>query len=339
MEAAANILQSHRLAPATRATRSSQMRAFDQFCHEMGVVSCPPSGEDMKRFAAWLLLYRCQKESSLRQYLAAVRTHFHQLNMHVPSPGEYGPLQAVVEGAKRVFSGPVRRSRPVTIAILTNLVQTVAPPGASWRQRMTLRILKDTCLVLYFSMLRSSSLFPPWTAASDTHRNLVWSRVKFTEDGATLFITLAKTNQHFRRVHQVVLKEKVGSCFCPVAALRRLKNMKNRPTTPDEFVFQLPTGQSAAGPWKTMVKSTFVSWFRGRLAQMGLEPEKFSAHSFRHGSVSLAIAEEPNLALVRLATDHNSDAIWAYAQVEAAKRRSVSAAMLEAVHHAAQQLR
>ena len=70
-----------------------------------------------------------------------------------------------------------------------------------------------------------------------------------------------------------------------------------------------------------------------------VKPEKFSAHSFRHGSVSLAIAEEPNLALVRLATDHNSDAIWAYAQVEAAKRRSVSAAMLEAVHHAAQQLR
>ena len=86
-----------------------------------------------------------------------------------------------------------------------------------------------------------------------------------------------------------------------------------------------------------MLKPVLLTWFRGRLAQMSLDPEKFSMHAFRHGSVSLALAEEPNLALVRLATDHSSEAIWAYANVELAKRKSVSAAMLEAVHQAAAQ--
>ena len=135
----------------------------------------------------------------------------------------------------------------------------------------------------------------------------------------------------------MVLKKKVGSPFCPVAALLRLKHMRGRPAQPEEFVFQLPAGQSAAGPWKIFSKSAFLTWFRGRLAQMSLDPEKFSVHAFRHGSVSLALAEEPNLALVRLATDHSSEAIWAYCQIELAKRQTVSSAMIEAVHRAAVQ--
>ena len=314
------------------------MRAFDEFCLELGVTDYPPTPEDMKRFAAWVMLYRCSKESSLRQYLAAVKTHFNQLNMFVPSPREYGPLGAVVDGCKRMFPGPVKRSRPVSIPILRNLVYSSPPPAATWKQRMTLRVYKDTALVLYFSMLRSSSLFPPWAGAADVDRNLVWERVRFTEDGAILSIILAKTQQHMRRVHEVVLKKKEDSVFCPVAALHRLKNMSDRPVSPRDHVFKLPVGQSAAAPWRILIKSEFNTWFKWRLGQMALDPEKYSIHGFRHGAVSLAISEEPNLALVRLATDHNSEAIWAYAQVDAARRRSVSAAMLEAVHRAAAQV-
>ena len=149
------------------------MKAFDQFCLELGVTNYPPTGEDLKRYSAWLMLYRCQKESSLRQYLAAVKTHFNQLNLHVPAPGEDGPLGAVVAGARRFFPGPVRKSRPVTIAILRNLVFSSAPPAATWRQRTTLRVFKDACIVLYFSMLRSSSLFPPWLAAACPDLSLI----------------------------------------------------------------------------------------------------------------------------------------------------------------------
>ena len=200
---------------------------------------------------------------------------------------------------------------------------------------MILRVLKDTSLLLYFSMLRSSSLFPPWAAAADSDRNLIWERVQFTREGAIISVILAKTQQFKRCVHEVVLKEKQGSAYCPVAALRRLKNMKGRPVSPKEHVFQIPAGRSAADPWRILVKSDFHKWFKHRIAQMSLDPEKYMIHAFRHGAVSLAISEEPNLALVKLASDHASEAIWAYAQVDAARRQSVSAAMLEAVHQAA----
>ena len=308
------------------------MRAYEQFCDELAITHEPPTGEDMRQFAAWVMLYRCSRESSLRQYLSAVKTHFRHQNMFVPAPSEYGPLGAVVEGSKRMFPGPVRRSLPVSIPILRNLVFSRPPVMATWRQRMTLRILKDTAIILFFTMLRSSSLFPPWAAAADTDRNMVWSRVQFVEGGAKIAVILAKTQQHFRRVHEVVLAEGEGSPFCPVAALRRLKTMRGQPVGPHDHVFQLPLGQSAAEGWRILVKSDFHSWFKQRISQMNLEADKYMIHGFRHGAVSLAISEEPNLALVKVASDHSSDAIWAYAQVAASRKRSVASVMLETVH-------
>ena len=330
--AAADVLQSQCHAPATVKSRSSQLRAFDQFRVEMAIDYEPPTAEDMRNFAAWVMLYRCSREASMRQYLSAVKTHYHQRNMFVPAPSEYGPLGAVVEGSKRMFPGPVRRSLPVTIPILRNLVFSRAPPAATWRQRMSLRVLKDTALVLYFSMLRSSSLFPPWAAAADPDRNMVWSRVVFCEGGAKISVILAKTQQHFRRVHEVVLAERAGSPYCPVAALRRLKAMRGCRVDPGDHVFQLPLGQSAEDGWRILVKSDFHAWFKRRICQMNLREELYMLHGFRHGAVSLAISEEPNLALVKVASDHSSDAIWTYAQVAAARKRSVASVMLDTVH-------
>ena len=310
------------------------MKTFDQFCLEMAVVNEPPSPREMVLFASWLMLYHCTRESSLRQYLSAVKTFYNEKNMFVPAPSEFGPLRAVVEGSKRLFPGPTRKSKPVTIHILQNLIATVPPPGASWRQAMTLRILKDTALVLYFSMLRSSSLFPPWKAAADKNRNMIWDRVQFFDGGAKIFVILAKTQQHFRRVHEVVLREKVGSQFCPVSALRRLRTMTGARADGQEHVFRLPVGDNAAGPWRILVKADFHTWFKHRITQMRLDSELYMLHGFRHGAVALAIAEEPNLSLVKLASDHSSQVIWEYAQVDASRRQSVATAMIEAVHRA-----
>ena len=278
------------------------------------------------------MLYHCTKESSLRQYLSAVKTHYNERNMFVPAPSEFGPLHAVVEGSRRLFPGPVRRSRPVTIPILRNLIFSVPPPGATWRQAMTLRVLKDTALVLYFSMLRSSSLFPPWKAAADKNRNMIWERVKFFDGGAKIIVILAKTQQNFRRTHEVVLREKVGSPFCPVAALRRLRSMSGGLADDQDHVFRLPVGTTAAGPWRILLKTDFQRWFKHRISQMQLDSELYMLHGFRHGAVALAIAEEPNLSLVKLASDQSSNIIWEYAQVDAARRQSVASAMIEAVH-------
>ena len=328
------MLQENCRAPATVQTRSSQLRAYDQFRLEMAVTSEPPSPREMVLFASWLMLFHCTREASLRQYLSAVKTFYSEKGLFVPAPSEFGPLKAVVDGSRRLFPGPSRKSKPVTIQILRNLIFSVPPPGASWRVAMTLRILKDTCLVLYFSMLRSSSLFPPWKGAADKNRNMIWDRVQFFEGGAKIIIILAKTQQNFNRTHEVVLREKQNSPFCPVGALRRLRSMSGRRAGGQEHVFQLPLGENAAGGWRLLVKSDLYTWFKRRIEQMNLDSELYMLHGFRHGAVALAIAEEPNLSLVKLASDQSSSIIWEYAQVDASRRQSVATAMIEAVHQA-----
>lgn len=306
------------------------MRAFDEFRLQLGGVGDPPSCDDMRLFASWLMLTRCGKASSLRQYLSAVKTHYNALGMWVPAPSEFGPLAAVVEGSKRLFPGPIRRSRPVSVEILRNLVRTRPPAAAGWAERTTLQVLKDGALLLFFSLLRSSSLFPPTVAEADADRNLVWERVRFIDGGVVISTVLSKTIQHRQTVHQVSLKERPGSQFCPVAALRRLRALKGGAPAPRDHVFQVPTG---AGGWRLLLKRDMERWFSGRVAAMGLDPDRYLLHGFRHGGIALALSVEPNLALVKLQSAHLSDAIWVYSQVDPRRRLAVADAMVAAVEH------
>ena len=64
---------------------------------------------------------------------------------------------------------------------------------------------------------------------------------------------------------------------------------------------------------------------------MGLRKECYLLHSFRHGGVALAMAEEPNLQQIRLQSNHLSDAVYIYSQLEVGRRKTVSSAMLDAL--------
>ena len=166
-----------------------------------------------------------------------------------------------------------------------------------------LQVLKDAAILLFFSLLRSSSLFPPSMAEADGDRNLVWERVRFVEGGAVITTVLSKTLQHRQAVHQVSLKECAGSQYCPVAALRRLWALKGGVPAPRDPVFQVPAGR---GGWRLLLKSDVSRWFSGRISAMGLNAERYLLHGFRHGGIALALSVEPNLALVKLQSAHLS---------------------------------
>ena len=95
-----------------------------------------------------------------------------------------------------------------------------------------------------------------------------------------------------------------------------------------DHVFQMPT---KTGGWTLLTKPTVNKWFKGRISAMGLSPERYMLHGFRHGAVSLALVAEPNINLVKIQSDHLSDAIWSYAQVAVDKRLSVASRMVDAL--------
>ena len=304
------------------------MRAYFRFADEMGITVFPPSAEDCRLYAVWLMLSVCSRPDSLRQYLSALRVYAARRGHWVPSPSEYGPLQAVVRGAARRFPGPSRRSDPVSPGILTNLLLTRLPERPSAIQRITLGVLKDAALILYLSMLRGSNLFPPYPGAACRVRNLTWNKVRRTADSVVVTVLLSKTVQFHQRLHEIRLVAVPGSIFCPVAAFDRLRDIRGGLAVADDFVFQLPQPD---GSWRPLVKYEFNQWFKARLVDMGLDPRRFLVHGFRHGSIAWAMLHQGDITLIRLHSNHISEAIFCYSNIDPEKRTAVSAAMIAAL--------
>ena len=64
---------------------------------------------------------------------------------------------------------------------------------------------------------------------------------------------------------------------------------------------------------------------------MGLPADRYLLHGCRHGAISLALAEEPNINLIKIQSDHLSEAVWSYAQVDVNRRLSVASKMVDAL--------
>ena len=141
--------------------------------------------------------------------------------------------------------------------------------------------------------------------------------------GVLLTITISKTNQFGEFDHLIPLAASPDARFCPVRALETLARMYGPEYVKEDTpVFLIPT---PSGKFVPLKKQEFVDWLRARLASMGLPAEDFSVHSFRHGGVQQCVLNEPNKALVQLASGHSSEAIMGYAQIPPERRMAISA--------------
>ena len=171
-------------------------------------------------------------------------------------------------------------------------------------------------------------MFPSHPAAADPVRNLTWDKIRKVEGGVIITVVLSKTIQYRERVQEVPLAAAPGSIFCPVQALERLWAMRGGGAAPTDHVLTLPDEHGVFTP---LVKYQFLKWFRGRLEQMGLDSTKYHIHGFRHGSIQLALVSGNNITLIKLHSDHMSDAIMCYSHVEPAKRSVITSSMIAAL--------
>ena len=300
------------------------------FCSFYGVIAFPATGSDLVDYSAWLILTgRINTAGSLRQYLSNVRSLHKEQGLICPTPTEFGPLEFVVKGVERRFAAPTKKSLPITPEILAALVQTTLPPTSSWESQATLCAMRSAAIILFFSMLRSSNLFPKTIGSKDELRQLTWRRVTRVEEGAVLSIVVEKTIQHLQKVHEIALSADPQSPLCPVSALQSIISMRGSNISLDDLVLQAPLGR--AGTWRPILKHEFVAWFRARLEQLQLPASKFSAHGFRIGALQTAVLHEPNLTLVKISSNHISDAVYGYLNVNASRRMQVARKMLAAM--------
>ena len=331
LRAAAQHIQEQDRADSTKIAQNSRVKTYFQFAKIFNISQFPPDGEQVVLYATWLALTTISTSDSLRQYLSSLKTFCTRQGMFCPSPTQYPPLQATIDGMARIYAAPSRRSLPITPQILIQLIRTAPPtyPYNSWMSLTILKVFKAACILLYFTMLRSSNLMPASPGAACKIRQLTWDKIDKTEDGVVITMVLEKTIQYRQRLHRIPLKADPDNEFCPVRCLQDLVDMRGKQNIkPDDHVLQLPDGQ---GGWSPLCKYQLNKWLKHRLQELGLPADRYFIHGFRHGSLSEALSLEPNLTLVRLTSNHLSNAIFTYSNVQPERRYQVSSKMLDSI--------
>ena len=317
-------VQSHAWARNTRRTLNSQAKAFKEFTSAADIEWLPVTPRQLCWYAIWLYVVRGLKSpKSIRMYLSAVRTMHRKIGLTCATPSTYGPLEQCISGLKRLLQHRVKKAKPITPVILRNLLLSPPLTPLCPTQAMMDTTFRALTLLLFQSMLRSSNMMPENRHDFDARYVLKWGNVEKVSYGVLLTITISKTNQFGEYDHLIPLAASPDSRFCPVRALETLARMYGPEyMSPDTPVFLIPTPSGRFVPLK---KQEFVDWLRSRLAAMGLPAEDFSVHSFRHGGVQQCVLNEPNKALVQLASGHSSEAIMGYAQIPPERRMAISA--------------
>lgn len=229
-----------------------------------------------------------------------------------------------LNGIRRSLAKPRKRMSPITPGILQHLIQFPRIHDDTPKSvAVTLEIIRCLYIVLFYSMVRISSLVPNSTGSFDRKRQLTWDNIKMFPDGAVIELVLTKTIQNCNRTHQIALAASPESPFCPVAALHRIANIRGeRP--PGDPVFAIP----AMGGWAPLSRYQVDTVLTMQIEKAGLDPKLYKFHSFRRGAIQLAILLEPKLHLIRLQSDHSSTAFEAYTNLPAESRFSLTSMMI-----------
>ena len=321
-------IQKHAWAPNTVKAISSEWKAFKEFCALANIIFLPVAPYVICFFAVWLIATgRVKTRGSLAQYVSAVRTVHVALDFpEIPTPSQYGPLDLILKGTRRLAMHKTKKSLPVTPPILLNLLNSTLPTHFATYLQQTLQVYRSLSLLYFLSMLRSSNLIAKSASNIDLDMILCWEDITplngDLESGILITVSKSKNNQFGERDHLIPLAAAENPLLCPVKAILDLVNVYGKPhccgRTP---VFQIPDG---FGSFTTVLRHKYDVWFRTRLREMGLDKSLYTLHGFRHGGIQECLLAESNYALCRLTSDHSSDAIMEYAFIPAERRLQIS---------------
>lgn len=321
-------VQQHDWADNTLKAISSEWKTFKVFCKLANITKLPVEAYVICFFAIWLIQTgRVKTRGSLAQYVSAVRTVHGYLQLaDIPTPSQYGPLNRILQGTRRLASHKTKKSLPVTPPILGNLLRSSIPPHFAHIYHQTLQVYKTLSLFYYLTMLRSSNLIIKSTKSIDLKMVLCWENVTPLSNDITkgILVTVpkSKNNQFGERDHQIPLAAASNSLLCPVKAILALVKIYGKKhccgPTP---VFQIPTGNGSFTP---VMRHKFDRWFKTRLGSMNLDPSLYTLHAYRHGGIQECLLAEQNFALCKLSSDHSSDAILQYAFIPLERRLHIS---------------
>ena len=251
-------------------------------------------------------------------------------NSDCATPKSSPDLEFALSGIARHLARPPKRMSPITPPLLKHLLEfpDVSSTAIPWHLMATVEVIRCFYAVIFFSMVQVSSLVPNSSGGFEPRRQLTWDKITIFPDGAVLELILTKTIQNAGRTHEVALAHVPNSIFCPVTALRRMAEIRGECLSGSP-VFEIPTSDG----WIPLSRYHVDVLLTMQIQAAGLEPSKFKFHSFRRGAIQLAVRLEPRIHLIRLQSDHSSNAFEAYCALPARTRFDLTEKMIGGSAH------
>ena len=195
-------IQRNAWAPNTIKSLTSQWKAFTEFCGLANITMLPIPDHIICFFATWLVSTgRVKTAGSLAQYVSAVRTVHKMLKLpQVPTPSQYGPLDMILKGFRRIAQHKTKKSLPISPPILSNFLQSEIPLHSGPLAQQTIQIYRHLCLIYFLTMLRSSNLIAKSSKSIDLKMILCWENISPLNNdltqGILIIVPTSKKNQY-----------------------------------------------------------------------------------------------------------------------------------------------
>lgn len=286
---------------------SSAQKRYLHFCDSYKIPPLPLSDTSLCLFAAFLA-YQGLKQQSIKSYLAALRHLQVSAGLPAPDRSECPRLPYTLRGIQRSQSLAKSQRLPITASVMRHLLSSWSVAGGDQYEA---RLLWAASCLAFFGFLRSGE----FTLASQSAIPAIMANdvaVDSREHPSVVSVHLrrAKTDPFGRGVS--LFLGRTGVDLCPVAAL--LNYLVRRPTG------EGPLFVHADG--SPLLKQQFISSVRQALSAAGLDPARYSGHSFRIGAATTAAAAGVPDHLIKMLGRWESSAYLLYIQ---APRESLAA--------------
>ena len=305
------------LAPSSQRTYSSAQHRYINFCSSFSLTPLPLCEHQICQFASYLA-NQGLSHSTIKSYISAIR-HL-QISHGLPDPGipDMPKLEGVMKGIKatQARSNTTSPKRlPITTDILGQIYSIWEAEGPLQDHKM----LWAAVTLSFFGFLRSGEVTVPSDTGFDASVHFTFEDIAVDNALNPSFLKIrlkASKTDPFRRGVDIVVG-RTGNKLCPVTAM--LAYLAVRGNGPG-FLFRFQDG-------KLLTKNCFVDAVRATLLRLGLNPKKYSGHSFRIGAATTAGACGLSDSIIQMLGRWSSSAYLVYIRTPREQLAQFSKAM------------
>ena len=304
------------IAPTTAGTYASAKRRFGEFCQQLGVSPVPAAQHTVALFISHLAQSGL-RSTSIQTYMAAIR-HMHiEAGCDTPAREHWHQVHYVLRGIRRSQSTTPRRTRlPITSDIMRAIQVAVFSPARECSE-LERHLLWAACCLGFFGFLRSGEF-----TVKDRRQE---TPLLFSDMAIDSHIQPSTIRLHIRKAKSdpfgngiFIFLGRTGCQLCPVTAVL-------------DYMARRPQGEGPLLIWgdrSPLRQDRFVQAVKAILGVAGIDPARYSGHSFRIGAASTAAARGIPDHLIKTLGRWRSEAYQLYVRTPPSTLAAVSSQLV-----------